>query len=325
MLSYRFSSNEWQRVHARGKVHPVARAGHSAVIWQGKMYIFGGKDQDNEKLGDLWEFDFHSLLWQEILSLEPPCVRSGHSATVYQDFMLIFGGIFEVTQEKSDLFLFDFSNQKWVKFFNDNTQVAEHKAKDLSHIKGGVSPRFRQQQSFGGASPRFRQQQTINKNSPGLKNLSTFAGENSKTAPKTSKHQPSHSINFAMKNTMRDYTDNDHTLLNSPNRTAKSHLNSPTSSFRKKRTSLISKKIAEKKGQGGLESVNLNSPTSLQMKNRFIIKSSNPSFDTYYQNMRKRKTYQSQTSNVQSPSPKSSVIAGEEQPLKDPNYGFLKG
>lgn len=33
MFSYCFSTNQWERIHARGKVHPVPRAGHSAAIW----------------------------------------------------------------------------------------------------------------------------------------------------------------------------------------------------------------------------------------------------------------------------------------------------
>jgi len=124
------------------------------------MYVFGGKDQDNEKLSDLWEFDFQTQLWQEILSLDPPCVRSGHSANVYNDFMIVFGGIYEVTQEKSDFYVFDFSNQKWIKFFHDNNQVKEVKQNQPPPSAGRppASPRFRGQNSFGygGASPRFR-------------------------------------------------------------------------------------------------------------------------------------------------------------------------
>lgn len=147
--------------------------------------------------------------------------------------------------------------------------------------------------------------------------------------PKTSKHRPANSINFNVKSTINDYADADYFSkpAASPNRTAKSHLNSPASTFRARRTSQISKKIAERKGTGGHQTVNLSSPTSLQMKNRFIIKSANASFDIYYQNMRRRKAYQSvTTSNLQSPSPKSSQIGGEQKEVpKDPNYGFLAG
>lgn len=61
------------------------------------MYIFGGKDEDNKKLNDLWCFDFEQAVWNEVPALNAPSPRSGHSVCVYKDFMVIFGGIFEVT------------------------------------------------------------------------------------------------------------------------------------------------------------------------------------------------------------------------------------
>ena len=32
-------------------------------MYDDKMYIFGGKDEDNEKLKDFWCFDFLSSSW----------------------------------------------------------------------------------------------------------------------------------------------------------------------------------------------------------------------------------------------------------------------
>lgn len=42
----------------------MARASHSASIYGDKMYVFGGQDDDNNKLGDLWEFDMASSAWR---------------------------------------------------------------------------------------------------------------------------------------------------------------------------------------------------------------------------------------------------------------------
>jgi len=36
---------------------PCLRASHSMVCHEGKCYIFGGQDDDNNKLNDLWELD----------------------------------------------------------------------------------------------------------------------------------------------------------------------------------------------------------------------------------------------------------------------------
>ena len=36
---------------------PCPRASHSAVSNEDKLYVFGGQDDDNNKLSDCWEFD----------------------------------------------------------------------------------------------------------------------------------------------------------------------------------------------------------------------------------------------------------------------------
>ena len=60
---------------------PQPRAGHSATVHNGKMYVFGGKDEDNEKLKDLWSFDFDTREWKEVsCDSEGLVSRSGHSA-----------------------------------------------------------------------------------------------------------------------------------------------------------------------------------------------------------------------------------------------------
>jgi hypothetical protein len=82
MISYDIESNQWQSIEAsKDSSVPQARAGHSAVIYNGQMYVFGGKDEDNEKLKDLWAFDFATKMWKELpCDAEDIISRSGHSA-----------------------------------------------------------------------------------------------------------------------------------------------------------------------------------------------------------------------------------------------------
>lgn len=42
---------------------PKPRASHSSVVFQDKLYLFGGQDDDNNKLDDLWEYDFTLSKW----------------------------------------------------------------------------------------------------------------------------------------------------------------------------------------------------------------------------------------------------------------------
>ena len=95
------------------------------------MYIFGGKDEDNNKLNDIWMFDFSNYMWQLVepqsLSYFTPTARSGHSACLYRDYMVIFGGIHEVTKELNDLCVFDLKQKKWVQFFEELNSPAKVK------------------------------------------------------------------------------------------------------------------------------------------------------------------------------------------------------
>lgn len=115
-----FAENRWECIPSRGK-WPKARAGHSAILRGNTMVIFGGCDIDNEKLNDLWIYNFENGSWTEILSdpVRSPLPRSGHSAALHNNLMLIFGGIFEVTKELNDLMAFDFATNQWVAIFEE--------------------------------------------------------------------------------------------------------------------------------------------------------------------------------------------------------------
>ena len=68
MLRFSFIDHTWERLSPLGDDRPCARAGHSAVVRlnpaQGDcMYIFGGKDDDNNKLCDTWKFNFKTMIW----------------------------------------------------------------------------------------------------------------------------------------------------------------------------------------------------------------------------------------------------------------------
>ena len=102
---------EWKEVGQSSPDKPCVRASHSAVVNGTKCYIFGGQDDENNKLNDLWEFDMETEIFSKI-ELGPnsyqPMARSGHSANMFNKKMYIFGGIFEITKELSELLVYDF-------------------------------------------------------------------------------------------------------------------------------------------------------------------------------------------------------------------------
>jgi N-acetylneuraminic acid mutarotase len=62
---YYFKENKWEEVNVLGKGRPVPRAGHSAIMHGDSMVIFGGRDEFNNKLNDIWLFNFSSYTWEE--------------------------------------------------------------------------------------------------------------------------------------------------------------------------------------------------------------------------------------------------------------------
>lgn len=66
MIRFNFSTNQWDEMRVSGGPEPIPRAGHSAIMFEDKMYVFGGKDEDNEKLKDFWCFDFLTNSWIEL-------------------------------------------------------------------------------------------------------------------------------------------------------------------------------------------------------------------------------------------------------------------
>lgn len=107
---------QWKQVGADSPQAPCIRASHSASVYEGKMYIFGGQDDENNKLNDIWEFDIEQEVFSQIElpddSYQPP-PRSGHSSTIFKAKMFLFGGILELTKELNELLAFDFATRKF--------------------------------------------------------------------------------------------------------------------------------------------------------------------------------------------------------------------
>ena len=85
----------WQQIDAGNA--PSARGAHAAA-WGGcsKMIVFGGINQEAERLNDTWMLvqDTQSLTWRQVAVGSPlPEARSGHSLTwVREGRVVLFGG-----------------------------------------------------------------------------------------------------------------------------------------------------------------------------------------------------------------------------------------
>jgi hypothetical protein len=193
------------------------------------MIIFGGKNDENQKLDDLWYYNVPTNKWTKHtvqLGDTVPIARSGHSAVQKSDSagnhqMVVFGGIHEVTQELNDIYVFDLVAKKW------HLQQSEREQEDVSPAKTALT--------VGTGNSPYQRKKSLR--TPYYMTKSSLMDSSSK----------------AKTNTL---------------------------------TIQVNPSVDKKKGS---EQVELKSPASVEMKNSFIIKNSDPSFDTYSTAMRRKK------------------------------------
>ena len=119
VFRFNFKTSEWRSV-GLGEVNPSPRASHSATIADNYMYVFGGKDNDDEKLNDLWRLDLDTDVWEQIIAApgsQKPIGRYGHSSATYNGHLIVFGGIHEITKELNDMYIFNLKTNVWRRLF----------------------------------------------------------------------------------------------------------------------------------------------------------------------------------------------------------------
>ena len=95
--------------------HPSKRWGHSVILFNNLMIIFGGRHL-HRSLSNIYSFDFMTQTWSKIEpTSNPPQARDSHSAILYNNSdMIIFGGNGS-SNKLNDLWNFNFEEKKWTK------------------------------------------------------------------------------------------------------------------------------------------------------------------------------------------------------------------
>lgn len=102
----------WRCVN--GEDCPNGRHFHSAVFYDGSMWIFGGTSNGIHQ--DLNVFNCSSLKWSTVTTLGvAPCPRYGHCSVVHNDIMYVFGGYDQNGFACNDLYEFDLASLTWSK------------------------------------------------------------------------------------------------------------------------------------------------------------------------------------------------------------------
>lgn len=109
VLIYNFVTGSWNSGRAG-----LARAGHTAVVKDNKMYVYGGDDGGNFVYNTLLVYDIMNDVW---LAAGPsgPGPRTNHSAVFYNNKMYVYGGALRRAGSyvQDSLFIYDFNSNSW--------------------------------------------------------------------------------------------------------------------------------------------------------------------------------------------------------------------
>jgi len=104
---------DWTKLDPTNK-SPQSRDSHSCVIYQKKLYIFGGSNGSDSK-NDMLEYDLTTNQWRTLdVRGNIPSPREGHSACLFDErYIVIYGG-WNGEETFNDCYLFDIPQRNWI-------------------------------------------------------------------------------------------------------------------------------------------------------------------------------------------------------------------
>lgn len=112
---------------------PKPTQGGSMIFYQGYLYLFGGRVDDQDKknkkkryyTNKLYKYSIAENIWEELTVPQWVKPVHNHTALVYNGFMIIFGGS-GYTGMTSKLILYDINNNHWKRLFPLYNPSARH-------------------------------------------------------------------------------------------------------------------------------------------------------------------------------------------------------
>jgi len=127
-------AKQWSLVKTRSQkddpfLAPCAKSryGHSVCSYNGKMYMFGGRNDEDGPISAVACFDVASNCWINCDTIgDIPDGRDGHGCTLIGSTMFIHGGFCEARSRLSnDLFGLNLETLCWTNYPNSGTNIAE--------------------------------------------------------------------------------------------------------------------------------------------------------------------------------------------------------
>lgn len=124
-------ADSWERVTPLGSV-PSARSGHSMVVINDKVYLYGGETVSENSSDtvvreglclDLYRFMEESDEWIQITpNNSPPKARKNHGAAAYGEKMFIFFGVGDQGYPLGDIWAYDVVKNQWEEVITQGTK-----------------------------------------------------------------------------------------------------------------------------------------------------------------------------------------------------------
>eukprot|EP01080_Neovahlkampfia_damariscottae_P010958 gene10958-3666_t len=121
---------------------PSERYRHTSNIYNNSMYIFGGKDNEEDELPtveserEIFIYNFEKENWIKEIPKgnDLPRQTAGHTAVIYKNYLYIFGGIFtnffplNMNYSRPELHRYNFMSKTWefIKYNGESLQLFGH-------------------------------------------------------------------------------------------------------------------------------------------------------------------------------------------------------
>ncbi|RHY33141.1 hypothetical protein DYB32_001824 [Aphanomyces invadans] len=113
---YEFKSQSWKDIVGTGDVPPCL-AGHSAVVYDRSMYVFGGSplkdDGQHDSHGAFYLLNLDTFVWKRWRLPNEPAPRNEHTASLHKHLMILYGGVTAPSTTSSHIDVFNFKTKKW--------------------------------------------------------------------------------------------------------------------------------------------------------------------------------------------------------------------
>ncbi|KAK9367673.1 hypothetical protein V1509DRAFT_625899 [Lipomyces kononenkoae] len=112
------TESRWELIKPASDVVPATRTNHSAVVFNGKLYVFGGTNSSGS-YNDTWCFDPITVTWKQLSCVGYlPKPTAGHKAAIVGNIMYIFGGRLSDGTHVRNLASLKLTTNRWYTFQN---------------------------------------------------------------------------------------------------------------------------------------------------------------------------------------------------------------